>query len=646
MMINFASRLFLSCALLTGRSWAGEEEFNQLQYKLEADVLELRSMVEEAYKERCNPSTLQSCHRSSYDACTSAFPNPVCPSSDEVAFDVCVEGCGSVWDYGISNAYFPPFPGSRDDPAVVEDLCYSGLVDEYFAEKREQDRVFWEGYGIESPDMHIGMSSGAFRFYPARANETCNAYDPRVRPWYVAGSSGPKNVVLMLDVSGSMDGIRLYFLKQAAIRIIDTLTIGDRIAVVPFSTNAQVEYFDGEALVKVTSSIKNELKKRINELEAVGATNFYDVFDSVFKVMKASIPKEKIVNCNTALIFLTDGEMTDPPEKTESDVLVDVEKGLADLQSVLRHPVYLFTYSISENDDVHAFPKQLACQTTDKGIWSKVIDERTIIESLSSYTNLFSMGLGEGRNDDFVAWVEPYIFSTRGEYGVTISAPFFDRSVTPPVLVGVVGYDFLVEALDRALGCDMENFRAFGIAGEEARCGVSNCTASEEFSLTVSVCSNQDDLPANILANADSRDKSFIERACCTPSPKGGGTYAPLEDLESDTCVARSLASQTKDLPIAAIAGGAAGGLVFLLAIVGGCILMRRKRESKNQEDSKAGQQKANSTMMEQSSATSSSPPPTAPEEYQVPAAIGRPIPVPAEASAPNTYRIEIGGGK
>ena len=231
---------------------AGEEEFNQLQYKLESDVLELRQVVEDAYQNRCNPSTLQSCHRSSFDACTSSFPNPVCPNGEGISFDVCADDCGSIWDYSMSNVYFPPFPGSREDPAVLEDLCYSRSVDTYFAEKTKDDRAYWENYEIESPSMHIGMESGAFRLYPGRANETCGAYDPRVRPWYVAGSSGPKNIVLLMDVSGSMDGIRLYFLKQAAIRIIDTLTVGDRIALVPFSTNAQAEYFQGEALVKVT----------------------------------------------------------------------------------------------------------------------------------------------------------------------------------------------------------------------------------------------------------------------------------------------------------------------------------------------------------------------------------------------------------
>ena len=170
--------------------------------------------------------------------------------------------------------------------------------------------------------------------------------------------------------------------------------------------------------------------------------------------MEDSIPLELVVDCNTAILFLTDGKMTDPPDITEAKVLDFVEEGLAKLEERLSHPVHLFSYSISENDDVHTFPKQLACTTTSNGIWSKVVDERTIVESLSSYSNLFSLGLGEGKNDDFVAWVEPYTFSTRGEAGVTLSARVFDRNVDPPVLIGVVGIDLLVKVLDRALGVE------------------------------------------------------------------------------------------------------------------------------------------------------------------------------------------------
>lgn len=206
--------------------------------------------------------------------------------------------------------------------------------------------------------------------------------------------------------------------------------------------------------VKVTALLKEELKRRIRELQAVGSTNIYDAFRRAFQVMEESIPLELVVDCNTAILFLTDGKMTDPPDVTEETVLAFVEEGLIELEERLSHPVHLFSYSISENDDVHTFPKQLACTTTSNGIWSKVIDERTIVDSLTSYSNLFSLGLGEGKNDDFTAWVEPYQFSTSGKFGVTVSAPVFDRTVDPAVLIGVVGMDQLVRALDRALGVE------------------------------------------------------------------------------------------------------------------------------------------------------------------------------------------------
>lgn len=48
--------------------------------------------------------------------------------------------------------------------------------------------------------------------------------DPRIRPWYVAASSGPKDVVIVLDVSGSMSQYgRLDLAKEAAETVINTL---------------------------------------------------------------------------------------------------------------------------------------------------------------------------------------------------------------------------------------------------------------------------------------------------------------------------------------------------------------------------------------------------------------------------------------
>lgn len=70
-------------------------------------------------------------------------------------------------------------------------------------------------------------------------SESCKNYDPRFRPWYIAATSGGKNIILVVDVSTSMEkrkGINLA--KTAAKTVIDTLSNNDFIGVIAFSQNS------------------------------------------------------------------------------------------------------------------------------------------------------------------------------------------------------------------------------------------------------------------------------------------------------------------------------------------------------------------------------------------------------------------------
>lgn len=201
-LIRPASLVFFFALLFCGqvRARGGEAAFLELQQKLELDVLELRHFAEKAYQNKCDPSFLRHCRQNNYHDCESSFPNAICPAGDDFLYDECagedgMSSCGTRWDYSVSSVRFPPssfsFSSSSNrnklDPAVVEDICFSQQLDEYFIEKHEIDKDYWSQWDIDNPWMHFGSSNGAFRIYPARPQTgTCGDYDPRLRPWYVS----------------------------------------------------------------------------------------------------------------------------------------------------------------------------------------------------------------------------------------------------------------------------------------------------------------------------------------------------------------------------------------------------------------------------------------------------------------------------
>ena len=81
----------------------------------------------------------------------------------------------------------------------------------------------------------MGSSNGVFRIYPSLTQKCDGSYDPRFRPWYVAATTGKKNVIILLENSVTMNSSRLAKAKKAAESVIDTLGNGDAFGVVVFN---------------------------------------------------------------------------------------------------------------------------------------------------------------------------------------------------------------------------------------------------------------------------------------------------------------------------------------------------------------------------------------------------------------------------
>lgn len=433
----------------------------------------------------------------------------------------------ALWDKAVSTVSIPePWkPGEALSDSITETVCYSRLAEPFMVEKYKADEEYWDQYDVRPSSSYFGAHDGLFRMIPAVHQDVCGTYDPRRRPWFVAASSGPKDVVLVLDVSGSMaDYGRLDIAKEAAITVIQTLTVADRFAVISFSSEAsQVGGYTG--LIRATAENTNHLVEAIKQLLPQGGTNFGSAFTNAFDALDQTIEIEATSGCNIAILFMTDGQISQGPGADE--VISLVNERTEQLASNYGRKTTIFTYSLGEEAD-HNVTKTIACSTG--GIWTLVPDiYGDLISAMSAYYKLFALGLGVEENEDFVTWVEPYAFTTGGMMGTTVSVPVYDQNVTPRLFLGVVGIDVYMSAIEQVLGeeatsstmlerfvarstascpkvelsaCELDALR-FLSGGEDATCGV--CNSTNYAGIVPETCPSQSDLPNDLWDNSDSK---------------------------------------------------------------------------------------------------------------------------------------------
>jgi len=111
------------------------------------------------------------------------------------------------------------------------------------------------------------------------------------------GSTVPLNLCLILDQSGSMGGRPLEMVKQAAQRLVDRLSPGDRLSIVTFDHKAKV-LLPNQAIQDAAG-----LKLQINQLKAGGGT----AIDEGLRLGIEELAKAKKDTVSQAFL-LTDGE--------------------------------------------------------------------------------------------------------------------------------------------------------------------------------------------------------------------------------------------------------------------------------------------------------------------------------------------------
>ena len=115
----------------------------------------------------------------------------------------------------------------------------------------------------------------------------------------------PRDVALVLDQSGSMDGWKMTAARRAAARIVDTLTAADRFAVLTF--DHEVAFPDGlpsDALSAATDRHRFRAVQHLASVEARGGTEMLEPLTRAADLLGTDAPERDRV-----LILVTDGQV-------------------------------------------------------------------------------------------------------------------------------------------------------------------------------------------------------------------------------------------------------------------------------------------------------------------------------------------------
>ncbi|XP_030005491.1 voltage-dependent calcium channel subunit alpha-2/delta-1-like isoform X4 [Sphaeramia orbicularis] len=320
---------------------------------------------------------------------------------------------------------------------ILNELNWTTGLDAVFRKNKEEDpTLLWQVFG---------SATGLTRYFPAspwidlsNSAHKIDLYDVRRRPWYIQGAASPKDMLILVDASGSVSGLTLKLIRTSVSTMLETLSDDDYVNVVYFNEDAtNAACFQN--LVQANVRNKRILKEAVQGITAKGTTNYKGGFNLAFKQL-AQVNVSR-ANCNKIIMLFTDGG-----EERAEEIFETYNP---------KQAVRIFTFSVGQHNYDKGPIQWMAC--ANKGYYYEIPSIGAIRLNTQEYLDVLGRPMVKAdKKAKQVQWTNVYLDALELGLVITGTLPVFNKTKVTgskksqnQLILGVMAVDVSLEDIKR-----------------------------------------------------------------------------------------------------------------------------------------------------------------------------------------------------
>ncbi|XP_039647689.1 voltage-dependent calcium channel subunit alpha-2/delta-1a isoform X3 [Perca fluviatilis] len=319
---------------------------------------------------------------------------------------------------------------------ILNELNWTEALEDTFRKNKEEDpSILWQVFG---------SATGLARYYPAspwidssNSANKIDLYDVRRRPWYIQGAASPKDMLILVDASGSVSGLTLKLIRTSVNKMLETLSDDDYVNVVYFNDKAMYASCF-ENLVQANVRNKRMLKDAVQSITAKGITNYRGGFELAFEQL-AQMNVSR-ANCNKIIMLFTDGG-----EERAEEIFEKYNP---------KQAVRIFTFSVGQHNYDKGPIQWMAC--ANKGYYYEIPSIGAIRINTQEYLDVLGRPMVKAdRKAKQVQWTNVYLDALELGLVITGTLPVFNKTNTGSkksqnqLILGVMAIDVSLDDIKR-----------------------------------------------------------------------------------------------------------------------------------------------------------------------------------------------------